>query len=290
MQFNQINYFLRSCDTLNFTQAAKICHVSQPSLSAAIQNLEEELGGLLFERTGRAVKLTPLGESMRVHLKSIEQAKELANIAAEKIVKGETNILNIGFMCTLSPLKLLSAITPFTDEDIAHEILIHDVWESRALDLLLAGSLDCLIMAHSSDLPDRFSAQRLSDEPMLLAMHESHAFASRESVCLSDLHNQKYVDRLRCEFRKTFFEELSSHNFSMNVVLRSEREDLIGHAISEAVGISVMPQSAAENFGLKTCKLDNFAAVRTISIVTVKDRQLHSSVDQFVEYVRSAYG
>ncbi len=50
MNFSQIRYFLAVAETLNFTNAAESCAVSQPALSKAIRNLEETLGAALFER------------------------------------------------------------------------------------------------------------------------------------------------------------------------------------------------------------------------------------------------
>ena len=50
MEMHQVRYFLAVADTLNFTRAAEQCHVSQPALTRAIQQLEEEMGGLLLRR------------------------------------------------------------------------------------------------------------------------------------------------------------------------------------------------------------------------------------------------
>lgn len=289
MQFHQITYFLRSCDTLNFTRAAETCHVSQPSLSAAIQKLEEQLGGALFDRDGRSLKLTSLGESMRIHLSRIELARDAANVAASDIVRDESNIINLGVMCTLSPRQLVSAIASFGCEAACSELLIHDVWESRALELLLSGAFHCIVMAHTEDLPERFVVQRLTDEPMMVAMGAAHPLADRDSIGFSELHDQRYVDRLRCEFRVSFFEELRKQDLKVKIVLRSDREDLVAESISEAVGISIMPQSAAENAGLKTCALDDMSINRRISVVTVRDRQVPASVQQFIEHVEAAH-
>jgi DNA-binding transcriptional LysR family regulator len=60
----QIRYFLALSETLNFTQAADKCHVSQPSLTRAIKSLEIELGGELLRRERALSHLTDLGESV----------------------------------------------------------------------------------------------------------------------------------------------------------------------------------------------------------------------------------
>lgn len=289
MQFKQITYFLRTCDTLNFTRAAELCHVSQPSLSAAIQKLEEELGGELFSRQGRSITLTPLGVAMRTHLSQIELARQVANRVASEMVHDDIGTIDVGLMCTLSPQPLLSAIALFGTDYSDIELLIHDIWETRAQELLLSGALDCLIMAHTTDLPDRFIEHSLTKEPMLLAMREPHQLCARTNIEFADLHGQPYVDRLRCEFREIFFEEMGTRNLEVQTIMRSEREDLVQDSISEGIGISIMPQSAAINAGLQTRALSDMNIVRRISMVTVKDRTLKPAVQQFVRLVCAAY-
>lgn len=289
MQFNQINYFLRTCDTLNFTRAAELCNVSQPSLSAAIQKLEEELGGELFSREGRNIALTPLGCAMRTHLTQIEAARNAASKAASEIVHGHVGTIEMGLMCTLSPERLLSAIAVFGSSYPQVELLIHDIWETRAQELLLVGALDCIIVAHTQDLPDRFTEYTLTKEPMTLCMHKLHPLCTLSDITLADLHDQHYVDRLRCEFREIFFKTMGARNLQVRTVMRSEREDLVRESVSQGIGISIMPKSAATNAGLQTREISDMDIVRKISLVTVKDRDLKPATEQFIQLVCAAY-
>jgi DNA-binding transcriptional LysR family regulator len=70
MEMVHVRYFLALSRSGNFTHAAKLCGVSQPSLSNAIRSLEDELGGPLFERKPR-VRLTARGRTVRPHLEAI---------------------------------------------------------------------------------------------------------------------------------------------------------------------------------------------------------------------------
>lgn len=289
MQFNQITYFLRACDTLNFTRAAEICHVSQPSLSTAIQKLEDELGGELFSRQGRSVVLTPLGAAMRTQLGQIEQAKERVSRVASEIIHGDAGAIDVGLMCTLSAQRLLPAIALFAQEHSRIELLVHDIWGGRAQELLLSGALDCVVMAHTADIPDRFAEHPLTTEPMLLAMNDTHELSARKNIGVDDLHGQRYVDRLRCEFRDAFFHEIGSRSLDVQTVMRSEREDLICQSISEGIGVAMMPQSVAVDAGLQTRELSDMSIVRRISVVTVKDRELKPGVQRFISLVCSVY-
>ena len=64
MEMHQVRYFLAVARALNFTRAAEECNVAQPSLTRAIQQLEEEFGGDLFRRERPHAQLTDLGRRM----------------------------------------------------------------------------------------------------------------------------------------------------------------------------------------------------------------------------------
>jgi DNA-binding transcriptional LysR family regulator len=64
MEMHQVRYFLAVARERNFTRAAEQCHVTQPSLTRAIQKLEEEFGGQMFRRERALTHLTDLGRLM----------------------------------------------------------------------------------------------------------------------------------------------------------------------------------------------------------------------------------
>jgi LysR family hydrogen peroxide-inducible transcriptional activator len=70
MQTHRIRYLLALCKTLNFSRAAELCGVAQPTISIAVRDLEKELGGRIFHRTP-AIRLTAFGKSVRPLLAEI---------------------------------------------------------------------------------------------------------------------------------------------------------------------------------------------------------------------------
>src|SRR5947207_15466178 len=84
MEMHQVRYFLAVADTLNFTRAAEQCHVSQPALTRAIQQLEEELGGLLLRRERTLTHLTEFGRLIEPHLRQLAAAAEPAQTTAQR--------------------------------------------------------------------------------------------------------------------------------------------------------------------------------------------------------------
>ncbi|MFZ0104667.1 MAG: LysR family transcriptional regulator [Pseudolabrys sp.] len=74
VKMHQVSYFLALCEEQNFTRAAKRCGVAQPSLTRAIQQLEQEFGNHLFERNNTTVRLTDLGTLVRPDFEQIDRA------------------------------------------------------------------------------------------------------------------------------------------------------------------------------------------------------------------------
>jgi LysR family hydrogen peroxide-inducible transcriptional activator len=85
MEMHQIRYFLALCEERSFTRAARRCGISQPSLTNAINRLEQELGGALFQRKP-AIVLTMLGHALHPYLQRIAENADHARNTAQALV------------------------------------------------------------------------------------------------------------------------------------------------------------------------------------------------------------
>jgi DNA-binding transcriptional LysR family regulator len=92
MKIRKVRYFLALCEEQSFTRAARRCGVAQPSLTRAIQLLEEEIGGRLFERSNSKVRLTKLGTMVRSDFVAISEAAE--NIKRNAAQLSESSAVN----------------------------------------------------------------------------------------------------------------------------------------------------------------------------------------------------
>ena len=88
MEMHQVRYFLATVSELNFTKAADRCNVTQPSLTRAIKQLEDELGGDLFRRERPQAQLTELGQRMYPLLKQCYESALGARSLASAIKSG----------------------------------------------------------------------------------------------------------------------------------------------------------------------------------------------------------
>jgi len=97
-----VRYFIAVAETLGFRQASKQLHVSQPSLSVQIKQLEEELGVALFRRSKRRVEITRAGEGFLSAAREILLRLQQASAAALHAESGEVGTIRLGFIPTAS--------------------------------------------------------------------------------------------------------------------------------------------------------------------------------------------
>ena len=96
MELHQVRYFLAVCETRNFTRAAGLCHVSQPSLTRGIKLLEAELGGPLFNRERGNTHVTELGGAVLLHLREAAAQAAAARERASALLTLELARLSVG--------------------------------------------------------------------------------------------------------------------------------------------------------------------------------------------------
>jgi LysR family transcriptional regulator, hydrogen peroxide-inducible genes activator len=185
----QLRYLAAIAETHQFERAAQMCHVTQPTLSAQLSVLEQRLGVSLVERGRHGAGLTPVGrqilERAIIALKSVEEIKEIARAGRH----GVAGTVRVGILPTLGPY-MLAELLP--DVRRRYPQLKLYVREERASDLLTNlrhGRHDAIL----TSLPirdDNLQVRPLFWEPILLAMPQDHALASKRLLSSADLKGQ----------------------------------------------------------------------------------------------------
>ena len=115
MNLKQLSFAVRVAETHSFSKAAELCFATQPTLSNAISQLEDELGGRLFNRTTRKVSLTPFGEAMLPRIQEILQSRDELLDAAHAWHNPSHKLLRIGFSPLVDMERLNRVLTPFRE-------------------------------------------------------------------------------------------------------------------------------------------------------------------------------
>ena len=185
----QLEYFVAVARTLNFRRAAEECLVSQPALSAQIQQLETTLGVQLFERNKRRVLLTPAGRELS------DRARRLLHDVGDLVASATTfhapleGPLRLGVIPTVAPYLLPRALPSLRTRYPALQLFLREDQTASLVRRLDEGEIDVVLLALEAELGDTETV-RLFDDPFLLAMPTGHALAARERVTEADLRGE----------------------------------------------------------------------------------------------------
>jgi DNA-binding transcriptional LysR family regulator len=288
MELQQVRYFLNLSDTLNFTEAAMRSGVSQPTLTRAIQRLEQELGGILVYRDGKDTRLTALGRDIQAEFAAIDESERRVLALSQNRVRGRRETVTVGVSHTVAPALITSFIAHALRQLPALELVLHPILRDQAAEMLLAGQIDGCFTSDAITGNAKLATVEICNERLLLAMATDNPLASSAEVSLEELAEQSYLDRLHCEFRARVNSALRDRAIAMMPRLRSEREDLIQQAVASGIGVCMLPEFSAIVGGLALRPVRGIALARDVSFQSISGsatamalRQLRLLVERY---------
>ena len=286
MDMHHIRYFLAVADTLNFTRAAERCHVTQPALSRAIQQLEEEIGGLLFRREGKLTHITDLGRLLKPRFEQIMVDANAARSTAARFLTMDKASLTLGVMCTIGPRLFAALLADFRAGNAGVELQVIEGTSSTLVERLGSGEIDVALLASPSELPERFDIEPIYPERFTVAFPTGHRFAALNAVPVSALDGESYLRRINCEYRSHLAEVCVEQHCKLNVVHASEREDWILNMVAAGLGICFLPEFSAIVPGVLTRPVIDPEVSREIVMVNVAGRRYSPALLTFMRAIR----
>lgn len=287
MDIHHVKYFLAVCETMNFTKAAENCNVSQPALSRAVQQLEQEVGGLLFRRERNKTHLTDLGQLMKPHFEQI--ISELGNVKreAKRFLTLEEANFKLGIMCTIAPTRFAGLLCYFAKAYPGISLQILEGMPQQLSDRLESGEVDVALMASAEGFPERFKLETLYKERFVVAFSPGHRFAGMNAVPIATLNGENYLRRLNCESYDRLKDVAISRGAIMQVGYASEREDWIQNMVAGGLGICFIPEFSAVIPGVQTRPAIDPEFWRDICLATVAGRRQSPAVACFLKALRA---
>jgi len=178
MNLRELRYLVALADHKHFGRAAAACFVSQPTLSTQIRKLEEELGVSLVERAPRRVMFTPVGRDIPERARRVVAEVTQMGEVARRSQDPEAGSVRLGLFPTLAPYLLPHVLPGIRARFPRLELLLVEEKTDALLARLREGRLDAAILAlplHDESL----HVEPLFQEPFLLAVPQSHVFATR---------------------------------------------------------------------------------------------------------------
>jgi LysR family transcriptional regulator, hydrogen peroxide-inducible genes activator len=286
VELNQVRYFLTLCRELNFTRAAELCHVSQPALTKAIKNLEDELGGELLRRERGNTHLTELGQLVRPYLEQVAAATETAREQASSFKRAKKAPLKLGVMCTIGPQVMVGFLRAVRQRLPTVELAIVEYPGNMLIEAMMKGALEIALLGMPK-LPARLNAVALYTERYGIAFAKGHRFERMNAVPSRELANESYVERISCEFEDHWKAMDLGWDMDVNVRFSSEREDWVQAMLAAGLGCAVMPEFLPRLSDVTLRLMCEPEVSRTVSLVTVAGRRFSPVTKAVVDLARN---
>ncbi len=251
MNLRDLEYLVAVEEHRHFRKAAEACKVSQPTLSAQIKKLEENLGVQLIERTQRKVMLTPVGrEVVSQARKVLGEIRHLEEIPRQYL-DPMSGPLHVGIFPTLAPYLLPHIIRPLKDHYPNLELRLTEAMTLPLLQLLHDGKCDVLILAlplPAEHAHTSLEAIALFREPFYLAVPENHPLAERKNLSLGDIDGERLslLEDGHC-LRDQALDVCKSAGSKENADLRATSLETLRYMVQAGETITLMPELACQS-------------------------------------------
>lgn len=189
LSLRQLQYIVAVADTLGFRKAAELCHVSQPSLSAQVGELEAALGVQLFERDRRRVLVTAIGADLVERARRVlDEAGGLVE-AAVRLGDPLSGTLRLGVIPTIAPYLLPEAVPAAMARFPRLKLLFREEKTAQLMASLAAGQLDAALVALEAEIGDLARAV-IAEDRFVLATPKKHRLAKKRAIVPGDLEGE----------------------------------------------------------------------------------------------------
>lgn len=193
MNYNYLRYFSVLAQVEHYTLAAARLGISQPSLSSAIHNLEDALGGVkLFEKVGRNIRLTEEG---RYYREQVDAALQQLNQASQTLHESKVSapvVVRLGLVSGALDELVSREITDWTAQNPRVRFHLTESSADALMDMVRQEKLD-MALVDTTNRDRSLHFRKLCQQNFYVALPAGHPFASRSSLNYQDLQGQPQV-------------------------------------------------------------------------------------------------
>lgn len=247
----QLRYLVALIDEGHFGRAADACFVTQSTLSAGIQELENLLGVTLFERSKRHVAPTPEGEELAIRARRVLREVEDMAAYADQGEAPLAGLVRLGAIPTIGPYLLPPMIPAVRASYPQVRLYLREEQTARLLEGLEHGRLDAAIIALPYDVGGLETLELMRDR-LWVALPEDHPLTAKERLSSADLDGE---DMLLLE------EGHCLRDHALSACSRGQRRDedfqatslfTLVEMVAEGFGITLVPEIAVGGDVMRT--------------------------------------
>lgn len=299
MEFKQLEAFVAVVENKSFSEAARQLNLTQPTISAHIQTLEQELNSRLLIRTTKKLTITQRG------LQLYDCASNMLNMRKniiDEFTGHKKKIIDLAVSTIPSSYLLPEILGAFTKQ--ISDIYFHS-WQSDSLGAVsrvLDGSVDLALIGNTFDEPDCCFIPFRQDKLVIATPVNDHYLQLEKksksgALEFSDFLKEPFIMRETGSGTKKeidrYLEERNIPASSLRIVARMNDLEAIRKSVAGGLGISILSACSARDLAdthqILMFPLNSEKAVRTFYIVYSKNRILKPHVKQFLKFVKDFY-
>lgn len=294
MEFRKLEVFCKVVELKSFTRAAEATYLSQPTISEHIRGLENELGQKLFNRLGKEVEITPVGEVLYKYAVEIMKKQQEAIQAVAHFSGTLAGKISIGCGTIPGTYILPELISSFHHVHPLTKAILRITSSRIIADKVLSGELEFGIVGARWNEKKLIWSEIFTDE-LILAVHPEHRLADKHEVSLQTAMQFPFVLREpESGTRRVFAHILENEGIRENelkVIAEIGSTAAVKEAVKAGIGASVLSKRAVSddlNCGkLVTLSIQGQDMRRSFFLVQRKNRELSPIATTFVNYIKN---
>lgn len=287
MTIRHLEIFIAVAEAGKMNLAAQQLHLSQPTVSQAIQEIESQYRILLFERLSKKLFITDAGREL------LDYARHIVSLFNKMEVKLQGHAvsmtLQVGATVTVGTCVFNTAIETFERQN--PEIRIHVTVDNTRMieDMILKSQLDLAVVEGTISSPDIHVLPIIDDE-LVLVCGASHSFYGRSEIDFSELEGMPFVLRESGSGTRALFEDkLHEHQVTIYEKWVCNNSEAIKNAVMEGQGLTVISRSLVDRElsegSLCLVPISRIQMKRHFSLVYHKNKFLSAPIKRLIQFM-----
>ncbi|MDO6444452.1 LysR family transcriptional regulator [Colwellia sp. 1_MG-2023] len=274
MDLKHLNYFITVYEQKSFSSAAKYCFIAQPSISAAVAQLEQELQQVLFTRHARGVTPTEQGEKLYPLAKQlIGQADAIKQTF---LSQGIQQSFRLGVTKGLGVKRMSALLNDFTSAETTMELTLVPQHENSDARIII-----------KEELKDEEKYHLIWQEDYLLVLPINHPLSLKDEIQLTDLDGLAFIQRSPCNAWQMLNDTLTLSGIQLDIRAKIQTIDYALGLVRAGLGCALVPAhpEIIENTDLTFKAIDKLQLTREIVLAYQHTTPLLRTLKQQVKLI-----